>query len=327
MAENMQKIKLLKLYELLRNETDENHPISRRDLCDRLNELGISSNVRTLSKDIEVLQENGFEIMSYLKDKERFYYIPEHELSIPEIKILIDAVQAASFITEKKTAELIEKVAALAGSHCAELLKKNMVCFNTRKHTNEAVLYTVDSIEDAIIRRKKIAFNYFHLNEKAEREYVLTPTGRKKRYYVEPVALIFNEDNYYLMGYMARHPGKTASYRIDRIDHIEVVEESVLSDEALQKIKTVSEFTGQAFKMFNGEKEEVVLQFDKSLVGPVYDKFGEDTPMVLIDETICEATLHVQISPTFFGWLAQFGRKMRVVSPDYVIRKYAEHLS
>lgn len=124
MAANMQKIKLLKLYELLRKETDEAHPISRVELCRRLNEMGISSNVRTLSLDIEVMQENGFEIMSYLKDKEKFYYIPEHELTVPEIKILIDAVQAASFITEKKTAELIEKVAALGGSHQAELLKE-----------------------------------------------------------------------------------------------------------------------------------------------------------------------------------------------------------
>ncbi len=326
MAENMQKIKLLKLYELLRNETDESHPISRRDLCARLNELGISSNVRTLSKDIEVLQENGFEIMSYLKDKERFYYIPEHELSIPEIKILIDAVQAASFITEKKTAELVEKVAALAGSHSAELLKKNMVCFNTRKHTNEAVLYTVDSIEDAIIRKKKIAFNYFHLNEKAEREYVLTPTGRKKRYYVEPVALVFNEDNYYLMGYMARHPGKTASYRIDRIDHVEVVEESVLSDEALEKIETVAEFTEQAFKMFSGELEKVVLRFDKPLVGPIFDKFGEDTPMTHVDEKTCEAIIYAQVSPTFFGWVAQFGQRMRILEPEHVMKRYQEHL-
>ena len=326
MAENMQKIKLLKLYELLRNETDENHPISRRDLCNRLNELGISSNVRTLSLDIEVLQENGFEVMSFLKDKERFYYIPERELTIPEIKILIDAVQAASFITEKKTAELVEKVAALAGSHSAELLKKNMVCFNTRKHTNEALLYTVDSIEDAIIRKKKIAFNYFHLNEKAEREYVVTTTGRKKRYYVEPVALIFNEDNYYLMGYMARHPGKTASYRIDRIDHIEVVEESVLSEEALRKIETVAEFTEQAFKMFSGELVEVVMRFDKSLIGPVFDKFGEDTPMTMANEGICEATVHVQISPTFFGWLAQFGSKMQIVRPQQLNDLYHDHV-
>lgn len=129
--------------------------------------MGISSNVRTLSLDIAELIENGYEVMSFLRDKERFYFVPEHELSIPEIKLIIDALQAASFVTEKKTAELIEKVAAIGGSHQADLLKKNMVLFNTRKHTNEVVLYTVDSIEDAIIRKKKTAFNYFHLNEKA----------------------------------------------------------------------------------------------------------------------------------------------------------------
>ena len=85
MAENMQKIKLLKLYELLRRETDEDHPISRVELCRRLNEMGISSNVRTLSLDIEVMSNNGYEIMSFLKDKEKYYYVPEHELSIPEM--------------------------------------------------------------------------------------------------------------------------------------------------------------------------------------------------------------------------------------------------
>ena len=327
MAENMQKIKLLKLYELLRKETDVDHPISRVELCRRLNDMGISSNVRTLSKDIDVMQNNGFEIMSFLKDKEKFYYVPEHELTIPEIKILIDAVQAASFVTDKKTAEIVEKVAALGGSHQAELLKENMVCFNTRKHTNESILYTVDGIEDAIIRKKKIAFNYFHLNEKAERVYVTTGTGDKKRYYVEPVALIFNEDNYYLMAYSSRHPEKTASYRIDRIDHLEVVEESVLSDKALAQINGVAEFTEQAFKMYGGEAEDVVLQFDRKLVEPVFDKFGEDTPMMTVNDSTCAATVHVQISPTFFGWLAQFGNKMHIISPANVIGQYQEHIN
>ncbi len=102
------------MYEFLRRETDENHPISRTELCKKLNEMGISSNVRTLSLDIEVLQENGFEIMSYL-DKEKLYYIPEHELSIPGIKIIIDALQAANFVTEKKTSELVKKWLLLAG--------------------------------------------------------------------------------------------------------------------------------------------------------------------------------------------------------------------
>ena len=325
MAENKQKIKLIKLYELLRKETDEDHPISRMQLCKRLNEMGISSNVRTLSLDIEVLTDNGFEIMSFLKDKEKFYYVPEHEFTIPEIKILIDALQAASFVTEKKTAELVEKVAALGGSHKAELLKGNMIRFNTRKHTNEAVLYTVDGIEDAIIRRKKIMFHYFHLNEKAEREYVTTPTGKRKRYSVEPVALVFNEDNYYLMAYNSKYPGRTASYRIDRIDRLEVVEESVLSDEAIATIDSVTEFAGQAFKMFSGEQKTVTLRFDRSLIDPVFDKFGESTLMRKVDDTTCEATVQIRVSPTFFGWLAQFGGKIRIMAPEQVKEMYNKH--
>lgn len=301
MAANMQKIKLLKLYELLRKETDEARPISRVELCRRLNEMGISSNVRTLSLDIEVMQENGFEIMSYLKDKEKFYYVPEHELTVPEIKKLIDAVQAASFITEKKTAELIEKVTALGGSHQAELLKENMVCFNTRKHTNEDILYTVDGIEDAIIRRKKIEFNYFHLNEKSERVYVTASDGSK-------------------------HPDSTANYRIDRIDHLTVIEESVMSNEAVARIDGVAEYTEQVFKMFSGELEDVVIQFSKQLIGPVFDKFGEDTPMMSVNDTTCAATVHVQISPPFFGWRAQFGNRIQVISPPSVIEQYKEHI-
>ncbi len=323
----MQKIKLLKLYELLKRETDEDHPISRVDLCKRLNEMGISSNVRTLTLDIRELTKNGYEVMSFMRDRERFFFVPEHELSIPEIKIIIDALQATSFVTEKKTAELIAKVAAIGGSHQADLLKENMVLFNTRKHTNEAVLYNVDSIEDAIARKKKIAFNYFHLNEKAERVYVTTDTGDRKRYYVEPVALIFNEDNYYLMAYSSKHPESTANYRIDRMDHVEVVEESVLSDEALAKIDGVAAYTEEAFKMFGGEREEVVLQFDKALIGPVFDKFGEDTPMTAVDENTCEATVRVQVAPTFFGWLAQFANKMQILEPESVIEQYVEHIA
>ena len=151
-----QKVKLLQLYELLKQETDEDHPISRVELCRRLNEMGVSSNVRTLSKDIEELRSSGYEVMSFMRKWEKFYYLPEHDFSVPELKILIDAVQAASFISGKKTEELVGKIAMIGGSHRAELLRDNMVKFNTRKHTNETVLYTVDSIEDAIARRKKI---------------------------------------------------------------------------------------------------------------------------------------------------------------------------
>lgn len=322
-----QKFKLMKLWELLKRETDEDHPISRRELCRRLNEMGISSNVRTLSLDIEELTVGGYEIISRKQGKEKVYFVADHEFSIPELKIIIDALQAASFVTEKKTAELVEKIAMIGGLHKAELLKSSMVRFNTRKHTNEAILYTVDSIEDAIARRKKITFNYFHLNEKAERVYVTTRVGRKKRYSIEPVALIFNEDNYYLMGYSSRHPGTTANYRVDRMDQVEVLEDSTLSPEALAKLKTVRRYTAQTFKMFNGELADVKLQFDRSLIGPVLDKFGEGVRMRKVDKATCSATVTVQVVPTFFGWLAQFGDKMRIVEPEGVREAYRAHIA
>ncbi len=325
-ADNRQKIKLMKLYELLRNETDIEHPVSRRELCRRLNEMGISSNVRTLSEDIRVLDENGYEIMSFMERREKFYYVPEMEFSVPEIRILMDAVQAAGFITEKKTAELVEKLAALGGVHSAELLKANMVHFNTRKHKNESVLYNVDRIEEAITGRKRVSFYYFHLNEKAGREYALSPDGEKKRYEVEPLALIFNEDNYYLRGCTVRHPGEPANYRIDRMDHVDIVPDSELSDETAGLINEIVSYTGRAIKMFGGETETVELRFSRKLIDPVFDRFGEDVRMTAVSETDCAAAVQVQISPTFFGWLAQFGDMMRVISPQSVTEKYKEHI-
>lgn len=140
--ENWQKYKLLKLLELLRQETDEQHPLATSALCNRLAEMGISCERRTLTKDIAVLNELGYEVMWNWVGKEKGYYIEDRSFSVPELKILIDAVQAASFITDKKTAELIDKISELGGTHKADILKSNMVCFNTRKHSNESIYYS-----------------------------------------------------------------------------------------------------------------------------------------------------------------------------------------
>ncbi len=326
MSEKLFKLKLLKLYEFLYRETDEDHPVSRNELCCRLNEMGIECNVRTLSRDIRLIRDNGYEIMIMRKGREIFYYVADQDLSVPEIKILLDAVQAACFITEKKTAQLVDKIAAMSGSHKAEILKTNMILFNTRKHTNEKIFYTIDCIEHAIIHRKKITFHYFHLDEKAKRCYRTDAAGRKKLYCVEPVALIFHEDNYYLMAYSSRHPESTANYRIDRMDSVQLDSTGAISPEAAAKIEGVASYTGKVFKMFGGQEAVVELQFERSLIGPVFDKFGEQTLIYKVDDIFCRTSVSVQISPTFFGWLAQFGRRIRILSPEDVIDRYKEHI-
>ena len=103
--------------------------------------------------------------------KQNAYYIEDRSFSLPELKILIDAVQAASFITDKKSDDLIRKIAALGGSHQAEILTGNIVHFNTRKHTNEHIYYNVSLLEEAIRNKQKAAFRYFDLDEKLNKVY------------------------------------------------------------------------------------------------------------------------------------------------------------
>ena len=319
-SENIRKIKLLRVLELLRQNTDESHPMSTSQITAELAIMGIPCDRRAVSRDIITLNEMGYEIMSVMVGHDKCYYVEDRSFSVPELKILIDAVHAASFITEKKSRELTDKIASLAGAHRGDVLKRNMVCFNTRKHSNEKIYYNVDCLEEAILKDKKVLFKYFDINENGERIY----RRDGHRYVVEPIALVFNEDNYYLTCYSARHDS-TSNYRVDRMDAVTIIDEPCC-EKAIMLRTQVSEYTEQAFKMFSGQIEDVVLEFDISLIGVVYDKFGEDTVMVNSGNNKFRANVKVQISPTFWGWLFQFGRDMRIVSPESVITQYKERI-
>jgi len=316
--DNYRKIKLLKLLDMLRHETDEQHPLSTTQICTKLGNMGIVCDRRTLPRDIATLNDQGYEIMSVMIGHDKCYYVEDRSFSIPELKILIDAVQAASFITDKKTAELVEKIASLGGTHRAEILKSNMVCFNTRKHSNEQIYYNVDTLERAIQNNKKVIFYYYNLDENGNKVY----RRDHHHYVVEPIALVFNEDNYYLISYSARHDG-TANYRVDRMEAVEVIEEDIC-EKAISLRDSVSGYTEQAFKMYGGEAVEVVLEFNDILIGAVHDKFGEEMKMVRTGEHTITCAVRVQISPTFWGWLFQFGKQMNILSPVGVINEYKQ---
>ena len=314
--ENCQKIKLLKLIELLRQETDEDHPLKTTDICNKLLAMNIKCDRRTLHLDMKLLNEQGYEVMPARIDHERAYYIADRSFSVPELKILIDAVQAASFVTDKKTAELIDKIAALGGGNRAKIMKDNIVNFNTRKHSNEAIYFNVDTIEEAIHGDRKIKFRYFDIDENGERVF-----RKDGNYYTgEPVALVFNEDNYYIISYSVKHEA-TTNYRVDRMDRVEIVDEDI-TDKAKELRESVAGYTESVFKMYGGQTEDVTLQFDRKLIGVVYDKFGEGTKMLRINDTECVAAVKVQISPTFWGWLFQFGGRMTINSPETLKEEY-----
>lgn len=309
MTTTLLKIKLLKLWEMLSRETDEAHPMTTNEIVKRLEEMGIRCDRRTVTMDIDMLNECGYEVMSRFVGHNKAYYVVERGFSMSELKILIDAVQAATFITDKKSDELIEKLAALGGNNRAELLTRNLVTFNTRKHTNEQVYYAVLNIETALLKKKKVSFFYYDLDENGEKQF----RKDKARYVVDPIAMVMHEDNYYLLAYSTKHRAKT-TYRIDRMDTVGA-EEADACETALKMRADVDSHVKAAFKMHSGPTSRVTLRFDQSLLGCVYDKFGEDTKIERVDDTTLRAKVTVQISSVFFGWVFQFDDMLEIEKP------------
>ena len=314
------KMKMLALWEILRQESDAEHPLSTNELCRKLQAKGIPCERKSVATDMAQFKSYGFDVESKKIGRERVYYIEDRQFSVPELKILIDAVQAATFITEKKTGEMVDKIAALGGSHRSEILRSNIVRFNTRKHTNESIYYSVNELEQALIQKRQASFLYFDLNEKHERVY----RKEQKRYVVDPIALVFLGDNYYLMCYSTKYE-QIVSYRVDRMENVTALDTPACPQAQLPE-EQIAAFTEQTFRMYGGEAETVTLRFTNELIGTIYDKFGEDTQMLRVDEDTCAARVTVQVSPTFWGWVFQFRGELQITEPRDLIDTYKARL-
>jgi len=315
-SENCQKIKLLKLLELLRQETDEQHPMITNEICKRLNAMNISCDRRTLATDVQTLNKQGYEVQSCQVSKAKGYYIADRSFNIPELKVLIDAVEASHLLTESKTQELIDKIAALAGSNQAEVLKGSIVRFNATKPTNEYIYYTVQALEKAIREKKKVTIHYFHLNERREKVY----RSENGIHTVEPIALVYNNDRYYLTCYNPT-ADRNYNYRLDRIEKVELLDEPI-SSRAKIRSRSVAKYNAQVFKMYGGETVKVTLVFDARMIDYIYEKFGMDTKIRPCEDDSFTANVEVQLSPTFWGWLFQFTGQMRITAPEWVCDEY-----
>ena len=319
--ENFSKIKLLKIWEILKQDSDENNPLTTNQIIDRLAASGIVCDRRTLYQDITALNSYGYEVVCKKGQHSNGYYVLDRNFDVPELRILIDAVQAASFISPKKTEELTDKIATLGGSNRAEILKRNIVEFNTTKHSNESIYYSINAIEDGILSERKISFRYFYLDRSGERQ--LRKDG--ERYVVNPVAMVFANDNYYLVCYHDKHKN-TASYRIDRMLDVQVTDEPV-NRNAHPKSLNVSEHRKQAFSMFGGKSVQVRFEADPDLLDVIYDKFGEKAVIISCGDDRIQFTATVQLSPVFFGWCCTFGDRLKIIFPKEVVEGMKKHIS
>lgn len=316
--EKANKIKLVKIWEILSQETDENNPMGTQTLIKKLKEIGIDCTRKTLYADIDTLNAFGYEILC-TRGVSNLYYVVDRKFDMPELRILIDAVQAASFITPKKTKEFVDKIAHLSGSRSAEVLKSNVVEFNTAKSKNESIYYAVNEIALAIRHGKQVEFLYFDMDVNKKRVY------RKEgaKYTVSPYATIFSNDRYYLLCYDDKHKNMS-HYRIDRMSNVSMIDKPVNSI-VYTKPFDVKKHKGQVFDMFTGRPEKVRFLADNSLIDVVVDKFGEQVKLYSAGENSFSFTADVQVSKTFLAWCCGFGKSLKVTSPASVINELKEY--
>ena len=308
-----QKIKLLVLYDILLRETDEEHALSTDEIVEKLRERGID-----IARKVALLNKYGFEVLSY-KKRSYYYYVAYRKFDVAELRILIDAIQAANFIPEAHTIDLAKRLAGLAGTHSAEEMGRRFVCYDTVKKNNNIFYYT-DKIERAIEDSKKISFRYFSLNYKGEK--VFRREGR--RYIVNPVVLVCDNDNYYLVCYDDKHEG-IANYRLDRMDEL-AEEDTPITEREKSRDFNQHIYRRQSFSMYAGEPTDVYLIVEEPLVEEMFDKFGMNIKLIPLGDGKYRLAVCVQVSPAFFRWVAGSLGKIRIDGPTQVSEKFARFI-
>ncbi len=301
---------MLYIMQMLLEKTDDEHTITVPQIIEELSRYGISAERKSIYDDIEHLRQYGLDICTKA-GKSYGYFIGERDFELPELKLLVDSVQASKFITRKKSMELISKIEKLTSESNAKKLHRQVFVTNRVKTLNEKIYYNVDKIHDAIAANKQITFKYFSLDINKEKVY----RKNGERYTESPVAMTWDDENYYLITYKEKY-GKYVHYRVDKMDSIEINDEDrVVTDNEFD----LSEYSKKMFSMFGGDEIEVAIRFENSLVGVVFDRFGTDIPVMKDgdDHFICR--VKVAVSPHFLSWVMSFGDKAKIVSPESVV--------
>lgn len=316
-----QKLKLLKLAEIFREETNEEHPITISRLIEMLDGMDIKAERKSLYDDIDTLCLCGMEIEKTGASRNTGYYYVGGKFELQELKLLADAVACSKFITEKKSEILVEKLSSLTNRFDKAELKRNVIVTDRVKNVNEQIYYNVDTIQRAIHDNNQIRFRYFHLDRKKKKQYH-NDGGYSV---VSPYALCWSEENYYLIGYYEKRKDVNP-FRVDRIESVEIIEDK----KRVPKPKgfSLNEYTKKRFSMFSGEDLRVTLRVHNDLSNVIFDRFGSNITIYTDEEDDNYFVINqpVTASSIFYGWVFQFGEKMEIVEPEDVREGFKKYI-
>lgn len=312
-----QRLKMLYLRDIFLKYTDEDHPLTRSQIEQMLEEMGISERRKAFSGDVEALKSYGMDIQS-TTGRNAGYKLVSREFELAELKLLADAVSSARFLTSSKAAALLKKLAGLCSENEAKQLRRSVYVTDRSSGSSSHLLYSVDRIQQAISEegeKHKIRFRYFEYD-----------VNKKKKYRVPdrvctPYALVWDNTYYYLVAWND-HRGCYSNYRVDRMENVEITTEKA---RPIDRDFDLSEYVRAHISMFSGEEIEVRLHCRSGLVNAVLDRFGMGVRMIPDkDGEGFVAYVNVVASKPFFAWVFQFGGDAEIIAPENVRQEYLE---
>jgi len=302
----------------MRRRTDEEHMLTLTEITDLLQENGVEVERKTMYTDFDELRRYGMDIQKEKIGNYSYYHLVNRDFETAELKLIIDSIESAKFITERKSRELIRKIEKLASDYDAKDLNRQVLIAGRVKSMNESVYINVDAIHRAINEKKQIQFQYSRWNMKKQ----LEKRHNGDYFQVTPWALMWDDENYYLVAYdpigdMIKH------YRVDKMSDIQEVEGKREGRQLFRDLNT-SEYAKQHFGMFTGELKEVELLVDNELIGVMIDRFGKRIRVIKVDDEHFRITVKVAVSPQFVGWILALGDQVKITGPDEVVELMKE---
>ena len=308
---NMVKSRMIVLAQMFYEHTDQEHPMTGQEILDYLKEHDVPANEKTLRGDIKLLQELGLDIVKVVSRPNLFYW-GERQFEMPELKLLVDAVSSSRFITKKKSNVLGKKLARLASESQRKELRRHIQATNRVKSENESIYYSVNTVNEAISRRKKIQFQYTEFGPDLKE----TLRGDGEVYELSPYALLWNEDYYYVVGWSDKHKNVSV-FRVDRLYHPEILAEKA---EKRPDSFNLDDYSKPIFDMFEGyDRVPVKLKVKNELAKYIVDRFGTKLETEQVSDDYFTVTVEVSLSPPFYAWVFQFAGGIKILSPRQAV--------
>ena len=319
-----QKLKLLYLMEIFRKYSDEEHPLTTPQIIEYLEKYGIEAERKSIYRDIDVLIDYGFDIVKNRGNGGGFF-LSSREFEVPEIKLLTDAVQAASFITAKKSRELTQKLDEMLSVYEAKKQKGYSYIDISHKCKNEEIYYTIDNLSRAIEKRVKVQLKYVRRRLNDNR----TVCVDEKIITVSPYALLWQDDSYYLVCNNEKYDN-LMNLRLDRMRSVALLSEPFRHFSEVSEYKEsfdIADYASKSFNMFCGEPTKIKLRCERELLEQAIDRFGEDIFIYNVKDNTFDFDVNANLSGGLVSWILQFGKSVEAVAPETLREMIKNRLS